>query len=140
MGLPFVGRAGKLLDRMLNDAAHGRALRMYITNVCACRPCDEKGGPNRAPTPEEAWACFQRLEAEASLAKPKRVVLLGKVAQTHGKGLFPEAAKLAHPAYILRLGGAGCTQYAQWVRQMEEVFDALQAEKGRIIPTRRKAI
>ena len=138
MGMPFVGRSGRLLDRMLEDARGGRDVSIYITNICACRPCDARNGPNRAPTPDEAWACHQRLESEAAMVQAKRVVLLGKVAQKHGAALFPDAARLSHPAFILRLGGAGCTQYAQCVRQMQEVIDEIKPQ--RIVPTRRSAI
>jgi len=71
---PFSGTAGKLLDRMLEEAGLSRD-RVYITNVVHCRPPD-----NRTPTKDEIQACKKYLQAEMDLVKPKYVLLLGNVA------------------------------------------------------------
>lgn len=71
---PFSGAAGKLLNRMLEEAGLSRD-KVYITNVVHCRPPD-----NRTPTKDEIQACKKYLQAEMDLVKPKYVLLLGNVA------------------------------------------------------------
>jgi DNA polymerase len=69
-GLPFVGRAGQLLDRML--AAAGLAERVYITNTVFWRPPG-----NRTPTPAEQAICAPFVERAIALAGPKVLLLVG---------------------------------------------------------------
>ncbi len=69
-GLPFVGRAGQLLDRML--AAAGLAERVYITNTVFWRPPG-----NRTPTPAEQAICAPFLERAIALTAPKVLLLVG---------------------------------------------------------------
>jgi len=69
-GLPFVGRAGQLLDRML--AAAGLAERVYITNTVFWRPPG-----NRTPTPAEQAICAPFVERAIALARPKALLLVG---------------------------------------------------------------
>jgi uracil-DNA glycosylase family 4 len=114
-GQPFVGRAGKLLDRMLAtiglDEAH-----VYITNTIYWRPPG-----NRTPTPQEVEACAPFLARQIELLSPHVMVLLGGAAaksilgvtegimRLHGKWKIyksgardiPALATL-HPAYLLR--------------------------------------
>ena len=68
-GLPFVGRAGKLLDRMLAEIGLDRT-RVYITNVLPWRPPQ-----NREPSPEEAAICLPFLHRHIELAKPELLIL-----------------------------------------------------------------
>lgn len=70
-GLPFVGRAGKLLDRLLEQAGLRRK-DVYICNVLKCRPPE-----NRDPLPEEITACRPFLDRQISFIKPKVIVCLG---------------------------------------------------------------
>ncbi|WP_420470779.1 uracil-DNA glycosylase [Brevundimonas sp. FT23042] len=72
-GLPFVGKAGKLLDRMLAEA--GLAERAFITNTVFWRPPG-----NRTPSPAEQAACAPFVERAFFLLKPKAVLLLGAAA------------------------------------------------------------
>lgn len=74
LGEPFVGRAGKTLDRALAAAGVDRA-SVFITNVAKCRPPD-----NRTPTAAEAAACRPFLDGELSETAPGAVVALGKTA------------------------------------------------------------
>lgn len=77
-GLPFFGRSGQLLDRMLISiglARTGETNTVYITNVLPWRPPG-----NRAPTTEEAAMCLPFLERHIALATPKLLVLLGGAA------------------------------------------------------------
>lgn len=69
-GAPFVGRAGKLLDRML--AAAGLTDRVFITNTVFWRPPG-----NRDPTPAEQMACAPFLERAIALVKPRLLLLVG---------------------------------------------------------------
>jgi len=114
-GKPFVGRAGKLLDRML-DAIGLSEDQVYITNTVYWRPPG-----NRTPTPEEVEACAPFLARQIELNAPDVLVLLGNAAaknilhvtegimRLRGKWLIyrsgdreiPTLATL-HPAYLLR--------------------------------------
>jgi DNA polymerase len=81
VGLPFVGRAGKLLDRMLAAIGLDRRTNVYITNVLNWRPPG-----NRDPAPEEAAACLPFLRRHIELVGPEIMVLLGAVAARHVLG------------------------------------------------------
>ena len=72
-GLPFVGRSGKLLDRMLAAIGLDRT-SVYITNIIPWRPPG-----NRNPTPEEIALCLPFLERHLELVNPTVVVALGGV-------------------------------------------------------------
>jgi DNA polymerase len=109
-GLPFVGRAGQLLDELLGVVPLVRS-DVYITNVVKCRPPD-----NRDPLPDEVRACWPYLEAQISLLKPHVIATLGRhamnrflpdarISDQHGRAtvwrdivVFP----LYHPAAALR--------------------------------------
>ena len=115
-GLPFVGRAGQLLDRMLAAIALDRRSNAYITNVINWRPPG-----NRDPSPEEAAMCLPFLRRHIELATPRIIILLGAVAARHvmghtegimkirgrwmeyrvGERMIPIMPTL-HPAYLLR--------------------------------------
>lgn len=75
IGRPFVGRAGKLLDRILEACGFRREEHVYIANIVKCRPPG-----NRAPTPEEREACRPNLEAQIAHIQPRIIVLLGATA------------------------------------------------------------
>lgn len=125
-GLPFQGRAGIILHSGINDATHMAGLEkapsIYITNLVGCRPTDAKDGKNRPPTPDEAWACWRRLEKILDLCKPKRVFLLGRVPQRLCKDSCPGALKIVHPAFLSRIGGTECTEYRTFCRRMADAF------------------
>lgn len=70
-GVPFVGRSGKLLDRLLAEVGLDRK-DLYITNAVHCRPPD-----NRTPSKKEIKACKPWLDQEIKDVKPKYVLLLG---------------------------------------------------------------
>jgi uracil-DNA glycosylase family 4 len=73
-GLPFVGAAGQLLDRMIAAMGYGRE-DVYICNVVKCRPPD-----NRTPRPEEMIACSKFLVPQLETIRPKVIVALGRCA------------------------------------------------------------
>ncbi len=74
-GLPFVGRAGQLLDRMLRAMHLSRAEKVYITNVVKCRPPQ-----NRNPEPAEMDACTPYLLRQVQLLQPRIVLAMGRFA------------------------------------------------------------
>ena len=73
-GVPFVGRAGQLLDQII-DAVGFQREEIYITNVLKCRPPG-----NRDPQPEEIAACSPYLEEQIELIQPKIICALGRFA------------------------------------------------------------
>ncbi len=74
IGIPFVGRAGQLLDRILEAVAIKRS-EIYITNVVKCRPPG-----NRLPQQLEVDACLPYLREQLALVNPEIVVCLGSLA------------------------------------------------------------
>ena len=73
-GLPFVGRAGRILDRMLEEAGLDRS-RVFVTNVVKCRPPG-----NRKPRADEVEACRPHLLAQIQAIRPALAVTLGATA------------------------------------------------------------
>ena len=74
-GLPFVGKSGKLLDRLILEEMGLTREQCYIANTVLCRPPN-----NRDPLPEELAACRPYLDAKLDLIDPKVVVSLGRFA------------------------------------------------------------
>jgi DNA polymerase len=110
-GVPFVGRAGQLLTKMIDAMGYSRD-QVYICNVVKCRPPG-----NRNPEPDEIAACEPFLKAQLRMIQPKVIVALGKfAAQTllrdttaisKMRGTWREYEGIAlmptfHPAYLLR--------------------------------------
>jgi uracil-DNA glycosylase len=110
-GIPFVGRAGQLLSKMIVAMDLTRE-EVFITNIVKCRPPD-----NRDPEPREVISCIPLLYEQIRLIQPKIIVALGRVsAQTllssgssltklRGKWLDYNGIPLLatyHPAYLLR--------------------------------------
>ncbi|MEB3773997.1 MAG: uracil-DNA glycosylase [Desulfurococcales archaeon] len=73
-GRPFVGQAGKLLDRLLGLAGLSRSM-VYITNVVKCRPPG-----NRDPRRDEVEACNIYLRRQIRIVSPRIIVTLGRIA------------------------------------------------------------
>jgi DNA polymerase len=73
-GLPFVGRAGELLTKIIQAIDLDRE-QVYIANIVKCRPPE-----NREPAPDEVGACRGFLERQIDLVRPRLVVALGRVA------------------------------------------------------------
>jgi uracil-DNA glycosylase family 4 len=117
-GEPFVGRAGQLLNAMLQAAGRDRSA-VYIANVLKCRPPG-----NRDPGAEEAARCAPWLDRQIQLIAPKLIIALGRVAAQRLLGTEAPLGKLRgrvhdyasagrtvplivtyHPAYLLRSPG-----------------------------------
>lgn len=73
-GIPFVGKAGKLMNMAFDGIGINRE-EVYIANIVKCRPPS-----NRNPEDDEADACLDYLRNQVMLVKPKIIVLLGSVA------------------------------------------------------------
>lgn len=73
-GLPFVGKAGMLLDKMLSAIQLDRKTNCYIANIVKCRPPQ-----NRDPFPDEQSACISFLEAQIHILKPKMILCMGRI-------------------------------------------------------------
>lgn len=71
-GKPFVGRSGKLLDKILEACAFNRVEHVFIANIVKCRPPN-----NRPPKPEERIACMPYLDKQIEMIDPKIIILLG---------------------------------------------------------------
>ena len=74
-GLPFVGKAGQLLDKIFASVNLSRKENVYICNTLKCRPPE-----NRDPLPEEKAACRKYLDKQIEILKPRIILLCGKVA------------------------------------------------------------
>jgi len=74
-GKPFVGRSGKLLDKIFAACGFKREEHIYIGNIIKCRPPD-----NRMPTCEERENCFPYLLKQIEIINPKIIILLGSTA------------------------------------------------------------
>ena len=111
-GKPFVGRGGRLLDKMLSVVALSRDKNIYIANMVKCRP-----PKNRDPEETEVAACRPWLEEQIRIIDPKIIVCLGrvsairfidpnfKVTKEHGQFIEKDGRLVMgtfHPAAILR--------------------------------------
>jgi DNA polymerase len=126
-GEPFVGRAGQLLNKIL-EAIHLRREEVFICNILKCRPPN-----NRTPLPEEVEQCLPYLRKQIALVHPKLIVCLGLTAAQNllhtkesltnlrGRVLEFEGTPLMvtyHPAALLR--------NPNWKRPAWEDFQAIQ--------------
>lgn len=138
-GRPFIGRAGKLLTRIL-EAAEIHRDQVFISNVVKCRPPN-----NRVPLIEEMMACSKYLEAQISIINPKIIVCLGStptkwflkttegITKIRGKWFSWRGIDLMpmfHPSYLLRNQSRkpGSPKDLTW-QDIKEVKDRLDQYK-----------
>jgi len=137
-GIPFVGRAGQLLTRIIEACTLSRD-DVYILNILKCRPPG-----NRNPLPEEAANCREYLDAQLAIIEPEFIVCLGAVAaknlletdasigRMRGKFYLYNGIRVLctyHPAYLLRNPAAK--------RQVWEDMQLLMGEMGIELPEKR---
>lgn len=114
VGRPFVGPAGKLMDRIITEALTGYEHMSYaLTNLVCCFPKKQKEAGDNEPPPESIEACSKRLEEFVNLAEPRMIVCVGGLAQawiigTKGRrhiltGYQGKLIAITHPAAILRM-------------------------------------
>ncbi len=112
-GIPFVGRAGRLLNELLEECGISREKDLYICNTIKCRPPE-----NRVPTDEEKQICSPFLMSQINIVRPKVIILCGstaaksfldkdfKISEIRGEWytLFGKikAMVIFHPSYLLR--------------------------------------
>lgn len=117
-GRPFVGQAGRLLEKTLGETLGMNRSDVYITNIVKYRPPD-----NRDPFPEEISACGGWLDEQIQIIKPKIIVTLGRfsmakfipditISRIHGQSRYVEFNNMKfivfpmyHPAAALRSTG-----------------------------------
>jgi uracil-DNA glycosylase family 4 len=133
-GVPFVGAAGQLLNRLLADSGIERE-EVYINNVILCRPPG-----NRDPLPDELEACRPWLDERIAIIDPAVIVTLGNWATRYILGSnvsisrvrgqrFPWNGRIViptfHPAAVLHGGGENSTQMAALRMDFQEMKRAL---------------
>jgi uracil-DNA glycosylase len=138
-GIPFVGRAGQLLTRILASVEIHRPNDIYICNIVKCRPPE-----NRKPLPAEMDACRSFLHTQLMLIQPKLVLLAGAsavegvmrqklpISKVRGQWLdhpeypFAKFIPIFHPSYLLRnaSGNEGSPKWLTW-QDMKAVRQAL---------------
>ncbi len=139
-GVPFVGKAGQLLDKIFASVGLSRKKDVYIMNTIKCRPPN-----NRDPLPVEKEACKEFMEAQLEILKPKIILLCGNVAlkslldvpygitKTRGKWFIgPYGAKMMpiyHPSYLLRNDSkaVGSPKWQMWqdIKEIKKVYESL---------------
>lgn len=122
LGKPFIGPAGKLLDRCIEEACDGLKVRprLAFTNLIACIPVGDDGNKTGEPPKTSITACAPRLKEFVRIAKPRAIVVVGTHAKKHIigqaqfatksengqpawlRGKFMKFAEIVHPAFILR--------------------------------------
>ena len=110
-GIPFVGKAGQLMNKAFDALGINRE-DLYIANIVKCRPPN-----NRDPEPDEIQGCMNYLRNQVIIVKPKIIVLLGRIALqnilgkeykiTASRGIWVEKKGILymptwHPAALLR--------------------------------------
>lgn len=140
-GEPFVGRAGQLLNKIL-EAVNFKRSDVYICNILKCRPPN-----NRKPMPEESEACKPYLKKQIELIKPKIILCLGLTAAENLLGTKESMTKLRgrvmqyegvpvmmtyHPAALLR--------NPNWKRPAWEDVQAVRKLHDELVTNERKTI
>ncbi len=132
-GEPFVGRGGKLLDKMLTAVDLDRKKNIYIANIVKCRPPH-----NRDPKPEEQEQCIRWLRNQVKLIKPKIIVCLGRISAqklikpdlkiTKEHGMFFKKGNylmmpMFHPAAILRNPNQKPDAFADFLTLQKKIME-----------------
>jgi uracil-DNA glycosylase family 4 len=139
-GLPFVGRSGKLLDKLLLEAGLDIENDIYICNILKCRPPG-----NRRPTDVESNCCLPYLEEQLALVYPRVLIVLGNTAVSNLLGLTEGISKVRgrffnwyfqgqktlamptyHPSYLLRNGSDDSEPRKQFRQDIAAVLDKIK--------------
>lgn len=140
-GVPFVGKAGQLLDKIFECVGLSRKKDVYIMNTIKCRPPD-----NRDPNPDEKAACREYMDAQLEILKPKIILICGNVAlkslldtpsgitRVRGKWFDgPYGSKMMpiyHPSYLLRNDSRekGSPKWQMWqdIKEIKRMYDSIK--------------
>lgn len=127
MGEPFIGEAGRLLDRMIAETPV--RVSYGITNIIACWPHRNPDTRQQLPPPREAIeACRPRVDDLIEILRPQRIVTLGAYARKHVSHDQPyplEFLDLPHPAFILRKGGATSIDYKKSLIRLRHFLEGV---------------
>ena len=141
-GEPFVGRGGKLLDKMLNAVDLDRHENIYIANIVKCRPPH-----NRDPKPEEQELCLDWLRNQVKLIRPKIIVCLGRISAqklikpdlkiTKEHGMFFRKGNVLmmpmfHPAAILRNPNQKPAAFDDFLKLREKIEEICPEVYGKL--------
>jgi DNA polymerase len=145
-GLPFVGRAGQLLDRMVGAMGLSPESDVYICNILKCRPPG-----NRRPEPDEIVTCIPYLHEQLEIVAPRVIVALGNTAvaalldtklgitKLRGQWKLYRGRTLVmptyHPSYLLRPS----PQQTEAKRQAWEDLQLVMRELGLELPKQKKS-
>ncbi len=137
-GLPFVGRSGQLLDKLVFEETGMKRDEFYVANVVKCRPPG-----NRDPLPEEIEACTPWLVRQLELVRPKVIVTLGNfstkyllqtkegITKLRGRAHpHPSGATVVptfHPAAVLRGGAEPMAQMRADLVRAKLLLDGVHA-------------
>ena len=128
-GRVFVGRAGELLTKMIENVLYIKRSSVYIANIVKCRPPN-----NRTPTPKEALTCREYLFKQIEIVQPKLIVALGSTAyhyltndktpisKVRGSIIEYKNSKIIptfHPSYLLRNPSAKKEAFADMLKVKE---------------------
>jgi len=149
-GRPFVGRAGELLTRIIENGMGVPRSSVYIANLVKCRPTvDMKKERDRPPDPSEIEACTPYLDEQITIVKPRVIVALGSPAAkfllktsrgiSQIRGTWGEYRGIPvmptyHPSFLLRQAGDQAVVKRQVWEDMKQVLQKL----GWPIPAVRK--
>jgi len=137
-GRPFVGRAGELLTKMIENVLLIKRSDVYIANIVKCRPPN-----NRVPTLKEALTCKPYLLKQIEIIKPKLIVTLGSTAYRYltndntpiskARGHFFDMQDYKilptfHPSYLLRNPSAKKEAYIDMLK-VKEFLESLKSQK-----------
>ncbi|MEW5820746.1 MAG: uracil-DNA glycosylase [Cyanobacteriota bacterium] len=140
-GIPFVGRAGQLLDKIFESVDIVRERDVYICNIVKCRP-----PKNRVPAPEEMDCCYDYLAAQIRYVNPKIILLAGstavkgilktkqgitKIRGTWYENVFgAKAMPIFHPSYLLRNQSkqVGSPKWLMWqdIQEIKRQMDLIE--------------
>jgi len=126
LGRPFVGPAGKLLDRIIAEALP--EARVAFTNLIACIPKDQDGKMEEPPL-KSVKRCRSRLDEFVHLAKPQLIVCIGKLAAKHYNQVNVPQVSIVHPAAILR-----AEPYQKGFAIQETVVTLIDAYEQHLVP------
>lgn len=132
LGEPFVGRAGILLDKMMDAVGLSRKTNVFIANMVKCRPPQ-----NRDPQPDETETCLPYLREQFKLIRPKIIVCLGRIAaqrlispdfkvtKQHGEFFDKKGVLMMgtlHPAALLRNPNQKPAAFEDWLKLREVIM------------------